>query len=446
MRYENVVLMVVDSLRADCLSCYGGRVSTPNVDRLAREGLLFEQAYSNAPDTLTSVPSLFTSVLPCFLMKGLPLLSTLLRRRGWLTVALNPNVLLLYSPVVKIRTEFDHYDSLLSTAREKTEAYVEFAISKLAEAVSFSRRLAELLCALVGRLPLPIARPTPPCELLLDLALRLLEKRERKTFIWLQIMDVHEPYLPPPEHLGRELGVWQAYGLNRKLRYFSYLITEEDARLLRELYEGEVRHLDHALGAFLERLAECCDMDRTLVVLTADHGEAFGEHGTYGHMKELYEENIRVPLIMSGPEQARVRKPVSLLDLAPTILRLCGLRAPLHFQGEDLLALAEANRPGEVVAMTDYAGSKLCYRRGDHKLILDLARGRMELYDLAKDPGERINLAGDEAGLVRELVRRLLGALSAYGRKLRLMSALRRVRERLGNRGELVNRLPPRPS
>jgi arylsulfatase A-like enzyme len=180
--------------------------------------------------------------------------------------------------------------------------------------------------------------------------------------------------------------------------------AEEIGRYRNALHEG-----DAALGDLLNGLRQRGLDDSTMIIVLGDHGEAFGQHpGNYGHSLALYEENIRVPLLIALPGGAlageRIERTASLLDLAPTVLDLLGLTAPSAFDGESLLHPQRRT----ALFLADYSRGLLGLRDGCAKFIYELEGGRSKLFDLCADPGEQHNLAGQKTKQARTYRSRLL--------------------------------------
>jgi arylsulfatase A-like enzyme len=252
-----------------------------------------------------------------------------------------------------------------------------------------------------------------------DRALDLLDRHgDRPFFVFLHFYDPHWHYDPPAStratferpYTGNVTGLWQDFSKRPR-------VTAADVQHLLDLYDGEIRYVDDEIGRVLDHL-KSRGLDRsTLVVVTSDHGEEFQEHGSWEHQKTLYEEVIRVPLIVRGPGVSPRREPaqVSLLDVAPTVLAWAGLPAWPHARGVSLLSSPGAR---EAYGETDHTTD------GTHKLFLRGAQGRWktivsltrvdrsvqaaEWYDLSSDPGEKRNVS-PPADVAEALRRRAVG-------------------------------------
>ena len=248
-------------------------------------------------------------------------------------------------------------------------------------------------------------------------ALRFIEAHaDRPFFLWLHYFDPHFAYR---EHPGFGLPRDDRYrgpidsGMSfRALMKMRDSLQPEDIAELERLYDSEIAFTDHHIGVVLERLRELQLFERTLIVLTADHGEEFLDHGKLGHTKTLYDELVRVPLIIRAPGGAPgvVAEPVALLDVFPTVLEAAGVGVDHELEGRSLLDRepgADASRT--VFTETDRPRTQRAALAGGMKLIEDVERRRFELYDLHDDPGEQRNLAersgGDVERLAAELAR-----------------------------------------
>jgi arylsulfatase A-like enzyme len=361
-RARGVVLVSVDTLRRDHVGAYGyGRPTTPRLDALAREGLLAEDAVSTSSWTLPAHLSLLTSADPGAhggvdmehaFNRRVPTLAEAFRQAGFATHAVTSH--LYVSAVYGLDQGFDHLD--LHQDRKATDVA--------------------------------------------DRAMDLLDRHgDRPFFLFLHFYDPHWHYDPPDDakarfvkpYAGSMTGRWGDFSARPPSD-----VTPEDLAHLLALYDGEIRHTDDQVGRVLDHLAARGALANTLVVVTSDHGEEFLEHGSWEHQKTLYEEVVRVPLIVSGPGVASRKEPAqaTLLDVMPTILAWAGLPASPAQQGRSLLApLGEREAYGETDHTTDRT-RKLFLRAGAGrwKAILSLSpegeQRRCEWYDLASDPGE----------------------------------------------------------
>jgi len=375
----NIVLYVVDTLRFDALHCDGNTtVQTPAMDRMAREGTRFERAYANASWTRASMGSLLTGEYPTVhgavgrpdaLQPDLKTLAAQLRARGYRTAAIiaNPNI----GSTFGFASGFDEFIELYQPHPSRQPVRPEQLIATATEVVD---RAGEWLAHNTA---------TP-------------------FFLLLFTIDPHAPYTPPTPYNTRYDADYQGTvdGSFKSLFGLAMLgktPPEREIRHLRALYDGEVAFNDAQLGRLLTTLDGRRLADSTLVVLAADHGEEFWEHGARDHGHTLFEELIHVPLIMRWPAAIPAGRvlgqPVQLADVYPTLIQLAGgTSAP--GAGHDLSALLTRLGPGAsptapVFAEEDLDGHQLAaVIAGSRKLIIDKARSAPLAFDLAHDPGE----------------------------------------------------------
>jgi arylsulfatase A-like enzyme len=401
----NIILITLDTTRADHLSAYGyEKWTSPNFDRLAREGVFFRQAYSTAPWTLPAHASLFAGLYPAShgahwtesesgidlgrLPEAVVTLAEILSEAGYATVGIIAGG--GCSSDFALDQGFQEYNDLL--VRFFHEVFESFGLLRwLDERVSLKGRLSALHIYLQRR-----------ADQITRLASRWVERNYRGDpfFMFLNYFDPHAPYEPPPRYLEPfKEGVLNEPG--------------ERSPLL-SLYDGEIAHMDAFVGKFFLRLRKLGLYDESLIIVTGDHGEFFGEHDHWSHMHELYEEVVKVPLIIKYPSsQGRrgvVDHRVSLVDIVPTVLRELGLEVPAAVQGIDLHdtgreVVAEVYRHKHQeggYAQREYARGLKALYRDSFKYIRDVD-GASELYDLSRDPQEQSNVVHLERGLANAL-------------------------------------------
>lgn len=349
----NVILITIDTLRADHVSAYGGnRASTPALDALAYEGVRFDHCVCQVPLTLPSHVSLLSATYPLY---------NLVRDNGAFLV---PEALTLISEV-------------LQTRGMDTAAFIGAFVlhSKWGLNQGFSTYSDRFDMGRYGKILLQNEKRAD--EVLGD-AKRWLETRgEKRFFAWIHLYDPHSPYSPAPPFA---------------------------ARFPDDLYRGEVEYTDSELGKFINFLKEKGLYDNSLIIVAADHGEGLGEHGEMEHGMFLYETTVHVPLIIHAPRpfaRRTVTETVQLVDVAPTVLDLLGIPAPAQWQGRSLwplLAGKADSRFGLAYSETYYPrfhyGWSHLQAITNHQRKYILAP-RDELYDLERDPKETDELAGD---------------------------------------------------
>ena len=391
-RPRNVVLISLDTVRADHLGCYGrGRNTSPAIDALAASGVRFADASATAPWTLPSHVSLLTGLYPSrhgvrSYAHRLPAeretLAERLDRHGFQSLAV-VNTWTLGEARFAVLQGFPPAGARYVRETEESEHGREI--------VNRGPRVVE------------VAR-----ELL------LAREPEKPFFLFLHFYDAHTDYSPRRSYrrlfVDRYAG--SIDGTTRQLlelRARGERLSEADLRYLRELYDAEIRQLDDVLATFFVTLEELGLLADTLIVLTSDHGEEFQEHGGLLHGRTQYQEMLSVPLILRGPGIPRgrvVTEPVSLVDVVPTILSVLGLPPATPVDGVDLSpSWADPARPlperllfGEadhtdVVNGQPVGDSRRMARLRHEKLCTDRISGRTELFDLERDPAEREDLS-----------------------------------------------------
>lgn len=416
---SNLLVVVSDAFRADALEC-DGETSTPNLCGLAASGVTFERAYATAPWTLPSTVAMMTGNSPSLYH---------------LTVEDREIAPELQNRIYRIPEAERPLGELLVGAGYRVEAVVENPVVMRGGAMrGFTRRSVggehrkRLLAGLDPRLGF---RPRDARYLAMVGALGLLSSPPDGPLALLYwIDDPHAEYRPPRELLDRE----PRNGLPRELEFYLGLghrdspkrgrrklrdhvdsMTPEELAFVERLYRLEVESVDQRVGYLLRALELSGRADSTLVAFTSDHGEAFGEHGDYLHGVSLYDELVRVPLILAGPglpAGRRISTPVSHVDLAPTIMDLLDLPGLGDTQGESLRERLEGDRGAEPRPL--YLSSpdrldRVALVLGNHKLIATRDHGMptLELYDLAGDPGETVNLVDELPDVRRDLEARL---------------------------------------
>lgn len=390
----NILFISVDALRADHLGCYGYRRQTsPNIDKLAREGVMFTQAISASSSTISSVPSTMTSLYPDahgiwefgdFLDPSIISLGGILRKNGFFTGIISAQLF----PHLTSRGDF------------------------ISKKIKLDARANEIT----------------------DWAINWLKKNKNKRFfLYLHYFDPHGPYTPPPPYdemylkgrfyeKGMELpllprkrggfGGIPGYQLQGGIKDKGYYIAK---------YDGEISFADAQIGRLINTLAETGLLYNTVIIITADHGESLGEHGYYfDHGAYLYDNLIKVPLIMYyssfGSSNRIIDQQVSLVDIMPTILDIAKINPPgqAKFEGIGLMPLISSGGAyGRTYIFSEYfegGCQKFAIRGNGWKMLYDRGNGKYELYDLKSDPVESRNLFFSR----KEIVNNLAAALDSF--------------------------------
>jgi arylsulfatase A-like enzyme len=404
-RRANIVLLTADSLRADFLGCYGrhGASRTPEIDRFAQAGVLFEEAYAQGPYTPFSLPSLFTGKLPCRLrpirraiywrwpvegltVEGNATFVEILKDAGYHTAAFHSN------PYVSRFFAFDKgfdvfYDDMI--AGSATPWWLKTA------AANFQR--------IVRTDPFLGARG------LNGKVVAWLRHAPEPFFLWVHYMDTHGPYTERKvlKLLSRGERLWHKGGTNPEK------IDPGEREYLLRSYRRQIHSLDAELGKLWRLFEQEGLLERSLVLFSADHGEEFFEHGSYHHKHKLYDELLHVPLVarLPGGKPSVQHGLTGLIQIAPTMLAFAGLAPPSAFDGSSFLpALLGQPYAGSpyILAEAEAHDEHIAIRTADWKLIWKHEGTEKELYHLAGDPNEQRNVASERPEVVRELERQLL--------------------------------------
>ena len=369
----NVVVITVDTLRADHLGCYGDRqIRTPNIDALAQEGIRFERAYTPVPVTLPAHTALFTGTYP--LRSGMhdfadnklnpaqPTLASVLKENGYVTGAVIGSAVL--DSRFGLNHGFDFY-------------YDHFDFSRLQESnLDQMERSGDLVA---------------------DQALDWLDKNyQKKFFLWMHLYDPHYPYRPPSP----------------------YSEEYQDRP-----YDGEIAFADSQVGRLIRELKEKGVYQNTVIVFTGDHGESLGEHGEKTHGFFIYNATLHIPTIIrlpGGPAAITVSALVSLPDVMPTVLAYLKIDVPSEVQGRNLLPLLKEESkegPRSLYAETflprlHFNWSELRGAETENYHFIDAPKP--ELYDLTRDPGETNNLYAQKKAVAEEMRAKLMTLIQQY--------------------------------
>jgi uncharacterized protein (TIRG00374 family) len=395
----NVILIGVDTLRADRLGCYGyPEKNSPAIDALAADGVLYRNMLAQSSWTKPSFATIFTSLYPSShtavskanrLPQGATTLAEVLRAAGYTTGGIADNINV--APLFGFDQGFDSYNYL--------EPDYPLGASATSSELTFYQALRRVYAFLTGD-RVVVQEYYQDADTVTRAALGWLEEhRGGRFFLFLHYMDPHDPYMAHPYN-----GVGYARASNQNP-------DPGMAPTFSRLYDGEIRYLDQYLGQLFAWLKQAGLYEDTLIVLTGDHGEEFQEHGGWWHGETLYEELLRVPLIVKYARGARTGTEVAevarSLDIAPTVVDALGLSIPSTWQGRSLWSATEP--PAYTFAEEEFEGNVIReVQQGPRKLILanrENPRGlpAEALFDLSTDPGEQHNVAKVEAGWVSTL-------------------------------------------
>lgn len=437
-RSPNVLIILIDTLRADHLGAYGyGRPTSPHIDRLASEGVLFENATTQAPWTKPAVASLLTGVFPhehgvmskrAALARSPATMAEAFQRHGFRTAAFSASPWI--TPEFNFDRGFDHFDQ---TARASgIQNTLLFRLSTRVDRIG--ARLGHdpnIRGVLRRRSEVNPGNAERDSMLVSRLIEWIAEHRDQPFFAYVHLMGAHNPYDPPARFVAafRDPG-WGGRTLPKNPPPQVHSTFERAApldadtrRMLIAQYDASIAFADHQVARIVSALREVGALQRTLLVITADHGEEFYEHGNWGHGHIMYRETLRVPLIMHYPDRlpaARRAEPVMLVDIFPTLAGIAGLAADDGSKGRDLFAGHETGRDVvseyyrdeggtyEAIALFGPEGYKFIYTRDSAN-----RRQRAELYHLESDPSETTDLIHRVPAVAQAAVARWRNAMSS---------------------------------
>lgn len=419
----NIILIVIDTLRADHLPFYGySRQTAPRLSELAGRGMLFDNIYASASDTRPSIATLFTSLYPAahqtnrqrdFLSDSLTTLAEVLQERGYRTLGVSANANV--SPTFGYHQGFDEF-----WAGEVESPLRLTLLGRLAEDL-----LKEKADWIFGE-PVGVV---PRADVVTEVSLQWLEEEvENPFFLYLHYIDPHAPYFPPSP-FDRAFD-FRSDPPRRKGGVDPLQLLSEghdSGRVGRDidLYDGEILFTDWQVGRVIDRLEHLGMLENSILMITSDHGEEFWEHGRIGHSQTAYEEVLKVPFLLVRPQQvparSRFEEMVGLIDIMPTIVEWVGGEGPEGIQGISLVGRLESIEGGG-------GDRKLFSQLINDRQALEMARdrryklirhlrgaetGQRELYDLQGDVLERENLAESRGEVVAELAA-VLDAFNEY--------------------------------
>jgi len=447
----NILLVVLDAAQWGRFSCNGyDRKTTPNIDKIASEGIIFDNAISASPWTLPSVASLFTGVYPSSLglkdlMDKLPehyaTMAEILSRNGYQTMACHSGMF---------------FDRRWGTDKGFEQVKQRRYFPVMAKAGSLKRAGRKIKAFIDQTMDNWKIGGDNGANWIEKQVKNLLAGQRAPFFLYLHYMETHDPYRAPWSFLSKyqkRFGdIVRGIKVNRGLSSVATLFRQgkadgRDQEVLGDLYDGALNYLDHKIGRIVDILRQKGVLEDTIVIITADHGENLGSHGLMGHFWCLFDSLIKVPLIMRCPKifaaGERISGQVQNIDILPTLLDILGIRKEEieQLQGISFYAggrivprrkyafaqwsgcgMAEWKSRFPEFDFSPYERSLLAVRSDRYKLIWS-SDDRTELYDLSMDPGELKNICGAFPGradsLKKELIhwqRSLTGSVSGRER------------------------------
>jgi arylsulfatase len=390
----NIILIVVDALRADHLSCYGyHRRTSPNLDRLAEESVLFESAFAASPSTVGSIPSILSGLYPSLhgtgvdgnvlnLNKAISMLPEVLKKAGYTTVGFNTN------PYMASKHGYD-------------KGYVSYFDLFPSQRKTFSKRK---ICSK---------------EVNKEIAKWLEDCGQQPFFMWVHYLDSHGPFFPREPYFSQYSSTKpqeQVIDFKENLEQIYTRFTKEPdlkdtqkRELLVNCYDSEIAYFDENFAGLVDSLRRCGLFDNTMLIVTADHGEGFWEHGVWGHPMTMYDVNIHVPLLIRylpfGCIGKTISKQVRNIDIFPTVLDILNMPPDRYVSGVSLLPYVEDESSApEVAVVSEGGGIKgisvdfyidrvYSLRTPTCKYVKNVTQNQKQLFQLQDDPLELKNLA-----------------------------------------------------
>lgn len=443
------ILITVDCLRADHLSCFGySKPTTSSIDSLAKDAVVFTSAFSNGPYTTTSFPSIHTSaILLRYYGENRPLsidgttLAEILQKNGYSTSAFHSNPYL--SSRFGYARGFDYFEDFDAEPIGKEERvrglkgqiYGFFANlnNKIMTTLEMHNMQDTLLYRTFKLLSyyfvcmIGYSGARAEGTAINEKAVSWIEKNPDRFFVWLHYMDVHSPYIPPKKYRNQFCrGEMNDYKQARILckRNTPESFSKDEIGTLIDLYDAGVCYVDECIGDLIAHLKTMGVYEDTLIIITADHGEEFMEHGGFAHDAcKLYDELLHVPLIIKLPSSSSHKildRLCSLIDLGPTVLDVLKIPTNPNFEGASLLPILEEEETGRpyVISACGLIEEKSCEKRKYMSIRTEKWKyifregGEDELYNLLSDPGEKGNLIKANFEIAEKLKSKLLESSS----------------------------------
>lgn len=419
---EKMVFFVIDALRADRVGCYGyEQPTTPTIDKLAAEGILFENLHSASPWTAPSFGSIFTGVSPTVHGAG-----------GMLVKGSSKGTSLFGVTVGGIRKALPTLPVLLPE-KVKTGGIITNAF--VSKNLRFDRGFDHFDHRNAG-----IHNYRKANEVGKRASAWLGENHASPFFLLVHFFDPHMGYGPPAKYVeqfapNKPRRISIPFTDHNAARDGTLKPSDQEKTFIRGLYNGEVRFVDDEIAHIIETMQRLSLLDDTWIVVTSDHGEEQFEHGSFEHGHAYEEETTRVPLIIRPPggrwqSGTKVSASVRHVDITPTLLELFGVDAPAHFEGQSLMPFITGQESDHREAYIEYNlfnGQKCALFDGRYKIVWDTIRKRGFYYDLKVDPGE-INRLGSDDAQYRELFARL---------SAKRKSLAKAAKGKIGNQGAL---------
>lgn len=435
----NVILITIDALRADHLGFMGYEKNvSPNVDTLSKESTVFLKAFSTAPETSFSFPSILTSTYPLDyqgpskIEEPRILISEIFKKAGFITAAFHSNPYL--SEFFGYNQSWDFFEDIDLGAKISPESSFKKKFKKLTLS-TFPQILfwAMYLKYKIRKTPKNEIKVRAPFinQIVKDF-IDSVKDESVPFFLWVHYMDVHTPYLSKESYYGKQKdisfsemigdyvsSVFPAYHRQKALKRFIRKNFRKYIKKTLFLYDQAIECVDKGVGELLDFLKEKELYRNSIICLTADHGDEFLEHGGISHTPKLYNELLHVPLIIKAPQGKKqiIKRKVSLIDLAPTLSDLTRVKTTSAFKGKNLLESKRnlifhqagfSEKEGDCnTKIKDLNQCRVACQSEEWKYILDYGTQKEELYNLFKDPKEQNNLFNSESGVISEMRKKI---------------------------------------
>jgi len=439
----NIILITIDALRADHLGYMGyNKNITPNIDKLSKESVVFTNAYSTGPVTPHSFPGILTSTYPfdyngpAKIDRGRILISEVLKSNGYITAAFHSNPYL--SDFLGFNKGWDYFEDIspsdffsFNSKKNKTNKinlFLKLLFKKFT--LNFSPYLFFITKYLRYRITkneniIPSSKVKASfLNLIAKEFINSLNGKNKSFFLWIHYMDVHDPYLSLNTYLYNAIPNFWEYTFDqiRGLKDFYkkkpfYKFIKNHLEKCIELYDEGIGYLDSQIGDLLKFLKDKQIYNKSIIILTADHGDEFFEHEGFSHLPKLYNELLHVPLLIKlvNNKPLKINKTISLIDLSPTICSLIEISIPKFFKGRNLFenqnlpifyqtisdSIPESNFL--IFNLKSLSQCKLACQFQGWKYIIDYGTEKEELYNLISDPKETKNLLFKEINTVKAM-------------------------------------------
>ncbi|WP_049911017.1 sulfatase [Halorubrum coriense] len=409
----DIVLITIDSLRHDHLGSYNyNRDTSPNIDDIAERSHRFSNVFSHAGMTRASFPTILSSSYTNMyggyerITEGRALISEVLKEEDSSTAGFHSNLFLCAD--FGYERGFDtFYDS--KTDPGLTAKLRQLIKTNLDQDSLLYGVLQSLYDATEKNAGLNVGSSYVKADAITDRSIEWVNQTDSDDrFLWTHYMDVHHPYVPPEEYQlqfrDSPISDRRSIKLRRKMLESPDEITREERQDLIDLYDAEIRFTDHEVGRLVDEVKDSWGED-TIVMITADHGEEFYEHGQYSH-NTVHDEGIHVPLIIDDGTTGEHDEIVGLVDIAPTIAEYAGCDIPDNFYGNSLISVVTNGIWERDHVIGDWGGSdgepdRFFYRSHDWKYIKK--QDNEQLYDLTTDPEEKNDIRGENPPALSEI-------------------------------------------